>query len=373
MTDLCALMLFSSKQDILKSLNSLSFLDTFVILNIGATKEECQSASQWATDNKKKMFMKKNKFINFEDARNKLLSYADSVAKESWFLMIDYEDEMIGNVDCLKDILTKAIAKKGDGILFKQIHKYGEQTVKTEFCKCIRARSDWKYIGVINEVPEKPDAVLLRAEELNEDAPYIHNDKSKVNMDNLVRDYRILVQEVSKTADSRNVFHLARTCEALKAIDEARKYYSMRIEQGGFFEELFYSYLSLGMIHKFLGHKQTAIHYFLEAYEVDERVEPLVEIANIYFETKEWNKALIFLECAIWLKEPKQGERQLLVDLDQYAYTRWHLTGIAAYYVGEYALGKMACKKAISRSRTKEEKDMNQKNLKFYLDAQPVQ
>jgi hypothetical protein len=53
----------------------------------------------------------------------------------------------------------------------------------------------------------------------------------------------------------------------------------------------------------------------------------------------------------------------LFIDRRAYDYTRWHLLGIVAYYVGRYKEGKEACLKALEM----ENNELDLKNLIWYM------
>jgi hypothetical protein len=117
--------------------------------------------------------------------------------------------------------------------------------------------------------------------------------------------------------------------------------------------------------------------WFIRAYEEFQRAEPLVKIADFYrhlagIALKEgknannlWRIAYMYINEACTLEYPDHCI--LFVDKGVYDYYRWHLMGIIGYYAGKHQEGKDACLKAIAQNINKE---VNEKNLQFYLDAE---
>ena len=85
-----------------------------------------------------------------------------------------------------------------------------------------------------------------------------------------------------------------------------------------------------------------------------------------------WILAYTYLKLACNLPYPKDAI--LFVNKNDYDYKRWHLMGIVAFYVGQYIDGKNACLIAIDYCKNttdaKINNDLDEKNLKFYLEKE---
>ena len=103
--------------------------------------------------------------------------------------------------------------------------------------------------------------------------------------------------------------------------------------------------------------------YYIKAFEFDQRVEPLIKIAQYYMSREKWLISLSFLSIACTLEYPKNA--LLFVDKYMYTYVRWHLLGAIAFYCGSQykEQGKNACQKAIDAM----DRDIDKNNLNFYL------
>ena len=150
--------------------------------------------------------------------------------------------------------------------------------------------------------------------------------------------------------NSRNIFYLAQTCFCLKEYDESFRNYLLRTTlNSGFREEIFYSFIRCGdIIGIQRGNWYEALIYYMKAYEIDQRAEPLVKIAQYYMTREKWLISYSFLSIACKLEYPTNA--MLFVDKNIYDYVWWHLLGAIAFYCGPTYKqeGKEACIKAIN-------------------------
>ncbi len=107
-----------------------------------------------------------------------------------------------------------------------------------------------------------------------------------------------------------------------------------------------------------------ALSYYLKAFEsACYRAEPLVHIAQHYYETSNMPLTYLFAEraCQLPMLEVYADE-----DIKKmYVYTRYDLLGIAAWYVQEFEIGENALK--IALKYYPDDKRLKS-NLQFYLD-----
>jgi tetratricopeptide (TPR) repeat protein len=140
---------------------------------------------------------------------------------------------------------------------------------------------------------------------------------------------------------------------------DAMFFYKQRANnKDGFFEERFNSTIKCGELER---DEDERVKWYLKAYQVIERAEPLVEIVKIYRKKEKFRLAFLFAKLACDLPYPSNCV--LWVNQKCYNHDRWQELGIVAYYVKEYELGKKACEKAIESGH---DSDLNKKNLLFY-------
>jgi hypothetical protein len=114
-----------------------------------------------------------------------------------------------------------------------------------------------------------------------------------------------------------------------------------------------------------------SMKWYIKAFELIPRAEPLVKITEYYQKHKNWLLAYTFINLASQLEYPNNCT--LFVDRMSYDYKRWHLKGIVSYYAGFFDEGEEACKKAILAGiKNNLNVEIDKNNLKFYKDRKKM-
>jgi glycosyltransferase involved in cell wall biosynthesis len=377
------MMVKNEEKRILTSLESIkNTVDALIIYDTGSQDKTLDLIREFSETNKINLYLKKGDFVNFEISRNISLDFADTIDVH-YLLLLDCNDELKGG-NMLKIFATSMLDKENSGFMICQ-QWYSGQLDSYFNLRFIRARCGWRYVGSVHEwlkdtmsKTETPRFAVIRLpEEIS-----LFQDRTKdddKSQKRFTRDRELLLKDHEKNPlDARTLFYLAQTCQCLSLFDEAFYYSSRRLEVQGFVEERFHSLMRCGNCALVLGHEwHDCMKFYVRAYEEFKRAEPLLKIAEYYRIVAQkmsndkkdvrnvWRTAFMYIREACELTYPK--ECLLFVDKGVYDYYRWHSMGIIAYYVGENELGKQACYKAIEQGINKE---MNEKNLKFYLDAE---
>lgn len=361
-----------------KTLDSARDAAAIVLHDTGSTDATIVEVRAWCAEHHKPLYLLERPFVDFAQSRNALLAFADAHTTCDFYLLMDASDELRidPNVSSLRTVLA-TVPDAPEGFYCTQEWQFAVDTVRYYNCRLIRARRGWYYRGVVHEfITKDPEPTFFSLADrivLYQDR---RNDGGK-SLPRFERDYTLLRETLRANAETdggvvaRNVFYLARTCSALGKADEAIEWFRRRTTMGCFQEEVFESFLSLGSLCQQKGQKQDAVDAFLKAIEAGagKRAEPLVELGAIYVGANEWHVAFLFLQAAVALETPREGEVLLFVNLRHYRFLRWHLMGICAYYVGAINAGREACERAIQGAQTDEERQNNESNLKFYLRA----
>lgn len=352
-------------------------IDTYVIMDTCSTDNTVSVIKEWCINNGKTLFIKEAvSFINFEISRNQLLDYADKVAQEPYFLLMDANDELKGEWKVLEEEILKlesqsppdSINKSKNALLICQVWKYFGLT-KYFNIRVVKNGAGWRFKGVVHEYIQSPiggDHVKCP------DSLFIYQDRENDGNKSAARysrDYELLKNDHLQHPDNeRSIFYLARTCDCLGLIEEGLYYHLLRAELEGTFVEERTSSLNTAGKHLFsLGRHHRAKEVLLRSFELLKRVEPLVLLAEYYINKKQLQIAYIYLLVACSLEYPTDAI--LFVDDFAYNYKRWHLMGIVGYYYGDKENGKSACLKAIEGDPTSTSVEMNMSNLKFYDDS----
>lgn len=310
-------------------------------------------------------------FVNFEVSRNELLQFCDEDSQDMYkfVLLMDSNDELIGG-----DILLRYLKSMPDtvaAIMLRQRWIYSAETSNVYFnVRVVRHRAGWRYKGVVHEYISGPGInVNIADEKITIQQDRRRNAESSATRHR--RDYQLLMAEHKRMPmESRTLFYLAQTCHSIGRVEEAYFYYNLRVnlppEHIGFYEEVFQSYVQLGECARALRMDHSvAIAHWMRALEKIERAEPACRIAEFYLfhmQPANYPLAYAFAKYACQLDPPTRCI--LFVDECDYTYTRYHLAGIAAYYVKDYDFGRAACQKAIDARN----KAIDIQNLAFYKD-----
>lgn len=357
-------------------------VDALIFYDTGSTDKTIEIIENFAEKHKINLYLKHGTFVDFSISRNVSLDFADTVDVK-YLLLLDCNDELQCG-DNLKPLLKNFADKDSTAFLVCQQWWCG-QLDKYYNVRLVKARCGWRYRGSVHEfmqdtlsetdqprfqVMRLPDNIVLYQDRTKDD------DKSgkrfKRDRELLLRDHK------ADPKEPRTLFYLAQTCQCLGLQDEALYYSKLRLDQQGFAEERFHSYIRCGMASMALGHIWAdCMKWFIRAYEEFQRAEPLIKIADYYRQlagiavkqgiptNNLWRIAYMYTEEACQLTYPEHCI--LFVDKGIYDYYRWHVMGVVAFYVGKHAEGKEACLKAIANGNNK---DVDKNNLQFYVDEE---
>lgn len=377
---ICLLMMVKNEEKrITVSFDSVKdFVDTFIILDTGSTDNTIPIMKEYCKNNNITLHLKEEPFVNFEVSRNVSLDFADEVIdknKPKYLILLDCNDELKNG-----EILYKFVSEyKGPchGFHLKQNWWNGSNSDTYYNMRFVKSHNQWRYKGVVHEYmmcpqleKNKNDAkdIVMKIE-----GPTLFQDRTKdddKSMKRFTRDKELLYGEYLKNpVEPRTLFYLGQTCGCLGHIQEAYKYYTLRVKQEGFLEEVYHSYYRLGELSMIMKHPwEESFNWFMKAFSHSQRVEPLIKIAEYYKthnhkgeETPDFLTSYMYAHMACKLLFP--FNQILFIDRRAYDYTRWHLLGIVAYYVGRYKEGKEACLKALEM----ENNEIDLKNLIWYM------
>lgn len=365
------------------TLNSVvGFVDALIIYDTGSTDNTIEIIKEFCETHKINLYLKHGTFVNFSVSRNVSLDFADTVDVH-YLLLLDCNDELRGG-KYLQMAAETLFEKPNTGFLVCQ-EWWSGMNDKYYNIRFIKNRNGWRYCGSVhewmkdtlstNDIPRFPVIRLMDEVVLYQDRT-ADDDKTGKRFS---RDKELLLAEHKENpTEPRTLFYLAQTCQCLGQHEETLYYSKLRLEQQGFYEERFHSYMRCASsILNMKGDWHHAMMYYVKAYEEFQRAEPLAKIADYYRllaserikQNKPvnnlWCTAFMYIYEACQLEYPSQCN--LFVDKGIYDYYRWHLLGIIAYHVQKYKEGKLACLKAIEANVNK---TLDEHNLQFYLDKE---
>jgi len=356
------------------------YTDTFIILDTGSTDTTIEICKQYCKEHGITLHLKEDPFVNFCYSRNVLLDWCDEALKKPRYLLqLDCNDELRNHTE-LMDFITN-YRGPATGFYLKQQWWTGNNMDSYFNIRMCKSHAKWRYKGVVHE--------YIIQEGLSQKDLVKSGGKTTERLENIVlfqdrtldddksfkrfsRDKEMLYNEFLKDpTDPRTLFYLAQTCGCLGNMQDAYRFYLLRINNKdiGFIEEVYQSYFRLGEIAQVLGHPwQESVDWYLKAYAHSQRAEPLVKLAEHYIQRDHFNNdkpdyMLAYMYASMACKLIFPYNQILFVDRRCYFYKRWHILGVIAYYTQRYREGAEACTKALMA----EGDDADMKNLLKYM------
>jgi hypothetical protein len=357
----CLMMVKNEEKRIHVSLESIAeYIEALVIYDTGSTDNTINIIQNFCEKNKLNLYMIQGEFKDFSTSRNVLLDYADKRVNTTFQLLLDCNDELKNGED-LRLFIEEY--KEKDFNMFMTRQEWKSQNISIfKNIRFIRSKNDIRFYQPVHEYLDAKNKKIA----LLPDNIYLYQDRTlddDKSFKRFSKDYEILLKEhIAQPNEKRILFYLAQTCECLGKYDDAIFYSKLRIDQETIDEEVFLSYNRIAVCSYRLNKNcQDLITYSLRALELFPRIEPLIQIAEVYILNKNWRLAYMFLKEACTLEYPKNA--LLFVSKELYDYQKWHLLGIVCYYMNKFEEGKDACLKAINYGKNIE---INQANLKRY-------
>ncbi|WP_374804387.1 glycosyltransferase [Paracoccus zhouxuedongae] len=136
------------------------------------------------------------------------------------------------------------------------------------------------------------------------------------------RDAQLLMQAIQSLSREdqdllpRYVFYTANSWRDAKCPREAVEWYQRRIDLGGWKDEIFISYLNLGICLRLMGNDSGAIEAWTAGSEIcPDRAECLYKLAQAERERGRYNMALLYAKAAMQIRMPAEGRLFLMRDV----------------------------------------------------------
>ena len=340
------------------------FIDYYVICDTGSTDNTKEIIKKFFDEKGIPGEIHDHEWSDFGTNRSKALELC--LGKTKWAMMIDADDFITGTlpVDKFDDNL--------DG--------YVVQIKRGEF-KWLRAqvfnlaKKKWWYEEPLHEyaICEQP----MNVGKLEGDYAWevrtegCRSRSSSNDVEKYTKDYYILKGFLDKDPNQpRKQFYAAQSAFDARMFEVAEKEYLKRIELGGWHEEVFFSWMRVGMCREFQGKPVEQIaDAFMMAYETaPNRVEPLYHLSCIY---RKYNRPKnAFLIAHLGLNIPVPQNDILFVDNANYLWGIFDEVATTAFYAGMPQIGMQCCQKLLNEPYLPQEhKERVQNNMNIYLKA----
>jgi len=314
---------------------------------------------------------------DFGTNRSKVLTNCHG--KTKWALMIDADDYIKGtlpSVDTFDDNLDGYVVK----IVREPLVWYRAQIFNL-------GKKLWRYEEPLHEYAccEAP----MDVQKLEGDYSWCvrtqgcRSRSSGSDREKYCKDYFLLKQYLEKDPNqARKQFYAAQSAFDAQLYEIAEKEYIIRANMQNWPEEIFYSWMRVGICRAIQGKPvEEVADAFLKAYDTrPNRAEALYQLSCTY--RQHGRPQTAFLMASQGLSLNADNNDILFVDHSVYQWGILDEVGTTAYYVGKYHMGLAACEKLLSEPYLPEiHRERVQKNRDAYIkvleqthmqNAQPI-
>jgi tetratricopeptide (TPR) repeat protein len=305
-------------------------IDTYCICDTGSTDNTIELIQTYFQQKKIPGIVIQEPFRDFGYNRTFALEACNAVMSE-YILLLDADMVFWKNPNptstSLKEMLKQT--NKDAYYIFQ-----GNDTYYYKNIRIVRNNMGFSYWGVTHEYVKHPNNSTIM--QFEKDMVFIKDiGDGGAKTDKFLRDIRLLEKGLEELPNNdRYLFYLANSYKDSNQYEKAIENYQKRIDVGGWIEEIWHSYYSMGKCWKCLGNMNNAIISWMNAYQVfPNRIENLFEIIEHYrYEGK--NQLSYFFYCIADRMRKDHPEREyLFMQKDIYDYRLDYELSILGYYV----------------------------------------
>lgn len=190
--------------------------------------------------------------------------------------------------------------------------------------------------------------------------------------DKFERDIKLLKKGLEEEPNNgRYYFYLAQSYKDTNKYELAILNYKKRIELGGWFEEVWFSYYMVSFCYLMIKDEDNSITYCLKGYEFyPKRAECIFLIAKYLCDNKKYNLSKMFVELGEKIPLP---DDKLFVGRDVYEYQFQFIKSIISFYLNDYKNGLVSCNNLLIKNNIDRNIiELTLSNLYFYLENTKV-
>ena len=340
------------------------FIDYYVICDTGSTDNTKEIIKKFFDEKGIPGEILDHEWSDFGTNRSKALEAC--FGKTKWAMMIDADDFIQGTlpVDKFDDSLDGYVVniKRGEfAWLRAQVFNLGKKK--------------WWYEEPLHEyaICEQP----MNVKKLDGDYSWevrtegCRARESANDIEKYTKDYYTLKRFLDKDPNQpRKQFYAAQSAFDSRMYEIAEQEYLKRIALGSWHEEVFFSWMRVGMCREFQGKPVEQIaDAFMMAFETaPNRVEPLYHLSCIY---RKYNRPRnAFLVASLGLSIPMPEHDILFVDRANYLWGIYDEIATTSYYTGRPQVGLGACEKLLKEPYLpKEHRERVENNYKIYMQG----
>ena len=329
MPSLCLNMIVRNESKIIERLlDSVSdIIDSYCICDTGSTDETTNIIKTYFAVKKIPGKIVVEPFQDFGYNRTFALKACNGMDNADYILLLDADMIFWRN----PNISIGEFKRKLDADIYLMYQ--GTDTFFYKNVRIVKNRNDISYWGVTHEYVNSPaNAVTSQFER---DYCFIKDiGDGGCKTDKFLRDIKLLTKGLEDVPNNdRYTFYLANSYRDSGQYEKSIETYKKRIEIGGWVEEVWYSYFSIGRCYKFMNDWPNAIFYWLEAYnKYPNRIENLYEIIQYYRNNGKNELAYTFYRMADCQRKKHKSWDYLFLQKDVYDYKIDYEFSILGYY-----------------------------------------
>lgn len=289
----------------------------FDAIYIGVNRKKNRIVSQKVLDvcHKHKAFVEESIWRNnFVEARNTVF---ESVPKDYEFIMWLDADDTIDHPEKIREVLD-IVSPKVDGIFinYEYAHDaWGNVTVSHYVARIVRNNGSYTWKSSIDDEEVSVHETLVEKRRvqnvLNLEFAVVHHADDARQSQSLVRNIELLEAMYQRAVEKKNVdprilYYLATHYYDAGKYNEAKELLTQYLKVSGWAEERAQAHIYLGDIAKL--YKDTVgarLHYLQAIGEAPDDSKAYIELGQLEYEQKLWDKAITWLENGI-TRKPKQ-------------------------------------------------------------------
>jgi tetratricopeptide (TPR) repeat protein len=303
-------------------------------------------------------------FRDFGYNRSFALKQCDGMENADYILLLDADMVIQIPTDFNLEVFKEGLINSHAFFVFQGTDEFYYKNVRI-----VKNNLGMKYWGVTHEYVEVPEGCVYGKYE-KKDFFILDIGDGGSKTDKFERDILLLKKGLEEIPNNdRYTFYLANSYYNSGHFAEAIETYKKRIEIGGWIEEVWQCYYTMGICYRNLGEMEKAICSWMDAYSAfPERIENLYEIVHYYRNNAKNRMAYHFYTLADKTRKKFTSNDYLFLQKDIYDYKLDYELSIIGFYenMDNYDMN-ICCMKLLAYPKTEEWMFNNiLSNYKFY-------
>ena len=326
---LCLNMIVKNESRVIRRLleSVISIVDTYCICDTGSTDNTIELIESFFKERNIEGRIIQEPFRDFGYNRTFALKECEKMTDVDYVLLMDADMILTGSMLSIPEVFKKCLLDDVY-LLFQGNERFFYKNAR------IVKNKGFSYWGVTHEFLQTPDGSSYKNIEKTD--LFIQDiGDGGAKSDKWERDIRLLKKGLEDDPNNaRYSFYLANSYRDSGQNTSAIEYYKKRIEIGGWQEEVWHSYYSIGKCYQSINDMPNAIFYWLEGYQYyPKRIENLYKIVQ-YYRNEGKNKLAYqyYLFAKRVLEKNPMSNDYLFLENDVYEYKLDYEFSIIGYY-----------------------------------------